>query len=445
MYSVFYDCITEVNIMVVCFIKTNNHNIVMLTKKGLNMFDNKDLEEKVVLFCVDLDNGEDVEVNLDELEELVKTAGATVVGRLVQKKDGIDKATYIGSGKTIELRELAQELGATGVVCDDELSPMQLKNLEEALDTKIMDRTMVILDIFAGRATTREGKIQVELAQLKYRASRLVGMRSSLSRLGGGIGTRGPGEKKLEIDRRIIRDRIAQLQRELEDVKNHRDVMRKQRMAGDLPIVSIVGYTNAGKSTLLNHLTDAGVLEEDKLFATLDPTSRNLKLLNGQEIIITDTVGFIRKLPHHLINAFRSTLEEAKYADIILHIVDVSNPQADNHIITVYETLDSLGVENKTIITAFNKIDKVDEMPIIKDFKADAIVNIAAKKDMGFDKLMETLEDEINKCRKYVEKLISYNDAGIINKIRKSGTLLSEEYREDGIYIKAYVDGSLNI
>ena len=409
------------------------------------MFENKDLEEKVILFCVDLDNGEDVEVNLDELEELVKTAGATVVGRLIQKKDGIDKATYIGSGKTLELREMVEELGATGVVCDDELSPMQLKNLEEAVDTKIMDRTMVILDIFAGRATTREGKIQVELAQLKYRSSRLIGMRSSLSRLGGGIGTRGPGEKKLEIDRRIIRDRIAQLQRELEDVKNHRDVMRKQRMAGDLPIVSIVGYTNAGKSTLLNHLTDAGVLEEDKLFATLDPTSRNLKLLNGQEIIITDTVGFIRKLPHHLINAFRSTLEEAKFADIILHVVDVSNPQADNHIITVYETLDSLGVENKTIITAFNKIDKVEEMPIIKDFKADAIVNIAAKKEIGFDKLMETLADEINKCRKYVEKLISYNDAGIINKIRKSGTLLSEEYREDGIFIKAYVDGSFNI
>ena len=409
------------------------------------MFDNKDLEEKVILFCVDLDNGEDVEVNLDELEELVKTAGATVVGRLVQKKDGIDKATYIGSGKTLELKELVEELGATGVVCDDELSPMQLKNLEEAVDTKIMDRTMVILDIFAGRATTREGKIQVELAQLKYRSSRLIGMRSSLSRLGGGIGTRGPGEKKLEIDRRIIRDRISQLQKELEDVKSHRDVMRKQRMAGDLPIVSIVGYTNAGKSTLLNHLTDAGVLEEDKLFATLDPTSRNLKLLNGQEIIITDTVGFIRKLPHHLINAFRSTLEEAKYADIILHVVDVSNPQADNHIITVYETLDSLGVENKIIVTAFNKIDKVEELPILKDFRADSIVNIAAKKDLGFDKLMETLAEEINKCRKYVEKLISYNDAGIINKIRKSGTLISEEYREDGIYIKAYVDSSFNI
>ncbi len=409
------------------------------------MFDNEKLVEKVILFCVDLDNGEDIEVNLDELEELVKTAGAVVVGRLVQKKDGIDKATYIGSGKTEELKELVIATGATGVVCDDELSPMQLKNLEEILDTKIMDRTMVILDIFAGRATTREGKIQVELAQLKYRSSRLIGMRSSLSRLGGGIGTRGPGEKKLEIDRRIIRDRIAQLQRELEDVKQHREVMRKQRMVGNLPIVSIVGYTNAGKSTLLNKLTDAGVLEEDKLFATLDPTSRNYKLNNGQEIIITDTVGFIRKLPHHLINAFRSTLEEAKYADIILHVVDIANPQADNHILTVYETLNSLGVNDKPIITAFNKIDKVDELPIIKDFKADKIIHIAAKKQIGFDELSSSLEDIINNCRNYIEKTISYADAGLLNRIRKYGTILEEDYREDGIFVRAYVEKDFNI
>ncbi len=409
------------------------------------MFENNELEEKVILFCVDLDNGEDIDVNLDELEELVKTAGATVVGRLVQKKEHVDNVTYIGSGKTEELCELIHELGATGVVCDDELSPVQLKNLEEILDIKVMDRTMVILDIFAGRATTREGKIQVELAQLKYRSSRLIGMRNSLSRLGGGIGTRGPGEKKLEIDRRIIKDRIAQLQRELDDVKQHRQIMRKQRMAGNLPIVSIVGYTNAGKSTLLNKLTDAGVLEEDKLFATLDPTSRNYKLLNGQEIILTDTVGFIRKLPHHLINAFRSTLEEAKYADIIIHVVDISNPQADNHILTVYETLDGLGVNDKPIITAFNKIDKVEEIPAIKDFRADKIIKIAAKKQIGFDDLSHALEEEINKCRRYIEKVIPYSDAGIINRIRKSGTLLEEEYREDGIFIKAYVENSLNI
>ena len=409
------------------------------------MYENEELKEKIILFCVDLDNGEDVQVNLDELEELVKTAGAIVVGRLVQKKEGIDKATYIGSGKTEELRDMVIELGATGVCCDDELSPMQLKNLEEAVDTKIMDRTMVILDIFAGRAHTREGKIQVELAQLKYRSSRLIGIHSSLSRLGGGIGTRGPGEKKLEIDRRIIRDRIAQLQRELEDVKQHRQVMRKQRMAGNLPIISIVGYTNAGKSTLLNKLTDAGVLEEDKLFATLDPTSRNYKLSNGQEIILTDTVGFIRKLPHHLINAFRSTLEEAKYADIILHLVDISNPHADNHILTVYETLSSLGVTDKPVITAFNKIDKVEEIPIIKDFKADIIVNIAAKKQIGFQELSNAIETEINNCRNYIETVVSYADAGMLNRIRKYGTILEEDYREDGIFVRAYVEKDFNI
>lgn len=409
------------------------------------MFDNSELIEKVILFAVDLENGENVEDNLEELEELVKTAGAVVVGSLIQKKEHIDTATYLGSGKTEELAALVAESGATGVVCDDELSPIQLTNLERELETKVMDRTMVILDIFAGRANTREGKIQVELAQLKYRSSRLIGMRSSMSRLGGGIGTRGPGEKKLEIDRRVIRDRIAQLSRELEDVKQHREVMRKQRMEGNLPIVSIVGYTNAGKSTLLNHLTDAGVLEEDKLFATLDPTSRNYKLGNGQEIIITDTVGFIRKLPHHLINAFRSTLEEARYADIILHVVDASNPHADIQILTVYDTLRGLGVTDKPVITAFNKIDKLEELPVLKDLSADYTINISAKHELGFDTLSDTLAEVINKTRCYVEKLIPYTDAGLINRIHKSGTLLEEEYREDGIYIRAYVDKSMGI
>lgn len=409
------------------------------------MIENSELIEKVILFTVNLDNGENVDENLDELEELVKTAGAVVVGRLIQNKEHIDNATYLGSGKSEELAQMVDELGATGVVCDDELSPIQMTNLGQTLDTKVMDRTMIILDIFAARANTREGKIQVELAQLKYRSSRLVGMRDSLSRLGGGIGTRGPGEKKLEIDRRIIRDRIGQLSRELEDVKQHREVMRKQRMSGNLPIVSIVGYTNAGKSTLLNHLTNAGVLEEDKLFATLDPTSRNYRLDNGQEIIITDTVGFIRKLPHHLINAFRSTLEEARYADILLHVVDVSNPHADSQILTVYNTLKDLGVKDKPVVTAFNKIDKVDEIPAIKDFLADYIINISAKKDIGFDRLSDVLAEIINNSRKYIETLIPYNDAGLINRIHKTGTLLEEEYREDGIYIRAYVDPSLGI
>ena len=325
------------------------------------------------------------------------------------------------------------------------LSPVQMKNIELALDTKVMDRTMVILDIFAGRATTKEGKIQVELAQLKYRSQRLIGAGLSMSRLGGGIGTRGPGETKLETDRRVIRNRIAQLTRELADVKQHRETMRKQRMAGNNPIISIVGYTNAGKSTLLNTLTDAGVLEEDKLFATLDPTSRNYKLDNGQEIILTDTVGFIRKLPHHLINAFRSTLEEARYADIILHVVDVSNPQADSHILTVYETLKGLGIVDKPIVTLFNKIDKVEEMPVIKDFKADKVINISAKKRIGFNELSDALAEIINNSKIYIEKVISYQDAGLLNKIRQSGNLLCEEYREDGIFVKAYVDKSFNI
>lgn len=409
------------------------------------MISNDPIIEKIILFAADLDNGEQVEDNLDELEELIKTAGAVVVGRLIQKKERIDNATYLGSGKVEELAALVEELGATTIVCDDELSPMQLTNLGQAINANVLDRTMVILDIFAGRANTREGKIQVELAQLKYRSSRLIGMRSSMSRLGGGIGTRGPGEKKLEIDRRLIRDRISQLNRELEDVKQHRDTMRKQRMEGNLPIVSIVGYTNAGKSTLLNHLTDAGVLEEDKLFATLDPTSRNFKLNNGQEIIITDTVGFIKKLPHHLINAFRSTLEEAKYADVILHVVDVSNPHADEQILVVYDTLQSLGVNDKPIVTAFNKIDKVDNIPIIKDLSADIVVEISAKKEINFDGLSDALAEIINKTRKYIEKLIPYTDANIINRIHKSGTILEEEYREDGIFVRAYVDASIGI
>ncbi len=409
------------------------------------MYNTDEIIEKIILISVDPDDGQDIDANLDELEELIKTAGAVVVGRMIQKKESVDKATYIGSGKTQELKELVEELGATGVCSDDELSPMQIKNLEELTDTKIIDRTTVILDIFASRASTKEGKIQIELAQLKYRSSRLVGMRSSLSRLGGGIGTRGPGEKKLEVDRRVIRERIAQLQRELEDVKQHREVMRKQRINGSLPVVAIVGYTNAGKSTLLNHLTLAGVLEEDKLFATLDPTSRNYTLGNGQEIIITDTVGFIKKLPHHLINAFRSTLEEAKYADIILHVVDISNPNADEQIATVYETLGRLGIQDKPVITAFNKTDKVDELPVIKDFKADETVYIAAKHETGLDKLSAAIEAEVLKSRNYIEKLIPYSDAGIINRIRKSGNILEEDYREDGIYIRAYADKSIDI
>ena len=339
----------------------------------------EEVEEKVILVGVSLSEGDDAEDSLLELAELVKTAGAEVAGTAIQNRDSIHPGTYVGTGKIQEIRQMIVEFGATGIVCDDELSPAQIRNMEDALDTKVMDRTLIILDIFAARASTSEGKIQVELAQLKYRLSRLTGLGTSLSRLGGGIGTRGPGEKKLEMDRRLIKTRIAQLNRELAEVRKHREVTRGQRSRNQTKVAAIVGYTNAGKSTLLNHLTNADVLEEDKLFATLDPTTRNLKLDSGQEILLTDTVGFIRKLPHHLVEAFKSTLEEAKYADMIIHVVDASNPQKEKQMHIVYETLDMLEVKDKKIVTLFNKLDKVEEPEILHDFKADKTLKISAR------------------------------------------------------------------
>ena len=399
----------------------------------------KDQEERIILVGVATYEKDDTEKSLDELEELAKTAGAVTVAKVIQNREAVHPGTYIGKGKIAEVKEMVWQLNATGVVCDDELSPAQLKNLELELDAKVIDRTVMILDIFAQRASTKEGKIQVELAQLKYRATRLTGLGSSLSRLGGGIGTRGPGEKKLEMDRRLIRDRISQLKKELEEVKQSRETARKQRSRNPVPVISIVGYTNAGKSTLLNTLTNAGVLEEDKLFATLDPTTRNLTLESGQQILLTDTVGFIRKLPHHLIDAFRSTLEEAKYADIILHVVDASNEEAYTQMHVVYETLENLGVTNKTIITAFNKQDKLEGEQIIKDFKADKVVKISAKKQIGLDVLLNTIEEILREQKILIERVYSYQEAGKIQIIRKYGQLLEEEYREDGIFIKAYV------
>lgn len=399
----------------------------------------KDIEERVILLAVEEDERNDTNACLDELEELASTAGAVVVGRMIQKREKIHPGTYIGKGKVEELLLFVQETKATSVVCDDELSPAQLKNLEELLQIKVIDRTIMILDIFAKHATTREGNIQVELAQLKYRATRLVGLRSSLSRLGGGIGTRGPGEKKLEMDRRLIRERISILKRELEGIQKAREVSRKQRSKNPIPVVAIVGYTNAGKSTLLNTLTDANVLEEDKLFATLDPTTRNLVLESGQQLLLTDTVGFIRKLPHHLIEAFRSTLEEAKYADIILHVVDSSNESSDIHMHTVYETLEMLGAGDKPVITVFNKIDKLEEEQMLKDFKADVTVKISAKKQIGLDTLLGEIETMLRNQKVYLERIFDYSNAGQIQMIRKYGQLLSEEYREDGIVVKAYL------
>lgn len=337
----------------------------------MQLYDLNEAEERVILVGVQEGDGDDTEESVEELAELTKTAGALVVGTVIQKRERIHPGTYVGKGKMEELKMLLTALDATGIICDDELSPVQMNNLQQELDCKVMDRTLLILDIFADHASTSEGKIQVELAQLRYRAVRLVGLRNSLSRLGGGIGTRGPGEKKLEMDRRLIKERISQLKRELEQVKRHRELLREGRKRDRVMTAAIVGYTNAGKSTLLNTLTDAGVLSEDKLFATLDPTTRMLELSGGTRVYLTDTVGFIRKLPHHLIEAFKSTLEEAKYADIILHVVDASNPQ---------------------------------------------------------------MEDQI-----YLERVIPYKDAGILQQIRKYGQLMEEEYTDGGIAVKARV------
>ena len=409
----------------------------------MQLYDLKETKERVILVGVQADDNEDTEKSLDELEELAQTAGAETVGRIIQNREQIHPGTYVGKGKLDEIKNLLWETDATGIICDDELSPAQLGNLQDALDTKVMDRTLIILDIFAERASTNEGKIQVELAQLKYRQSRLVGLGKSLSRLGGGIGTRGPGEKKLEMDRRLIKGRIAQLNRELKDVKRHREVTREQRSRNHIPVIAIVGYTNAGKSTLLNRLTGDSVLEEDKLFATLDPTTRGLKLPSGQEVLLTDTVGFIRKLPHHLIEAFKSTLEEAKYADMILHVVDVSNPQMDEQMYTVYETLQNLDVKDKVVITAFNKQDRLTEVPIIRDFKADHIVNISARTGQGLDTLQSVIEQILRERKIEISRTYSYADAGKIQLIRKYGELLEEEYREDGIFVHAFVPKEL--
>ncbi len=407
------------------------------------MIDLKEQEERVILVAVSTDDNDDTVHSVEELSELVSTAGAVTVGTVIQNRESIHPGTYVGKGKIEEIREMAWEREATGIICDDELSPAQLRNLEDALQMKVMDRTMVILDIFAARARTREGKIQVELAQLRYRAARLVGLRNSLSRLGGGIGTRGPGEKKLEMDRRLIHDRISVLKAELEDVIRHREVQRKQREGSSTLTLAIVGYTNAGKSTLLNRLTQAGILAEDKLFATLDPTTRALTLPGGEKVLLTDTVGFIRKLPHHLIDAFKSTLEEAKYSDVILHVVDCSNPQMDMQMHVVYDTLRQLDVKGKEIVTVFNKIDRMDADVTCRDPKADYRVKISAKTGEGVEELLETVEKILRGRRIYLEKVFSYAEAGKIQKIRSHGQLLSEEYTEEGIQVKAYVPAEM--
>lgn len=403
------------------------------------MYEMEEIKEKVILVGVETGGDEPAESSLDELAELARTAGAEVAGRLIQSRESIHPGTYIGKGKLLELKDLLWETDATGIICDDELTSTQLGSLESELSCKVIDRTLLILDIFAARAVSGEGKIQVELAQLRYRASRLTGLGKSLSRLGGGIGTRGPGEKKLEMDRRLIRERISRLKRELKDVEKHRELIRSQRKQSGLKTAALVGYTSAGKSSLLNALTDAGILEDAMLFSTLDTTTRSLMLDNTQEILLTDTVGFIRKLPHHLVEAFKSTLEEARYADIILHVVDASNPNMDMQMHVVYETLRELGAEGKPVMTLFNKQDLLKEEGYQRDFQAEYSIPVSAKTGQGLEELKRALLDVIRRDQIYVERLYDFSEAGKIQLIRTRGQLVSEEYLPEGIEVKAYV------
>ena len=404
-----------------------------------------DLEERVILVAVEMDDRRsrsamETEACLDELEELIKTAGATAVARTIQKRERIHPGHYLGTGKIEELKTMLAAYDATGIVCDDELSPAQMKNLEQMLGTKVMDRTMVILDIFAARALSGEGKIQVELAQLKYRLSRLVGIGASMSRLGGGIGTRGPGETKLETDRRYIKERIAELNREAQDIRTHRELLRNQRSKKGTPVISLVGYTNAGKSTILNYLSDAGVLAENKLFATLDTTTRKVELPGGSEIFLTDTVGFIQKLPHHLVQAFRATLEELQYADILLHVVDASNPNRAEHMKVVYETLKSLGCEDTPVITVFNKMDNDVELPLPMDTMARDIVQVSAWKGDGMDMLLERIEKLLQSFRKSMTALLPYTEGSLLGWVHGRCEIIKEEHTAEGVLLEVYVD-----
>ena len=423
----------------------------------------KSNEEKITrALLVSVDTGEyDAQASLDELFELVKSAGADPVLSVTQNLQKIEKGTFVGTGKLAEIAEICESQEIDLLVFDSELSPTQIKNIEAETDVRVIDRTTLILDIFAQRARSKEGKLQVELAQLKYMLPRLTGKGIAMSRLGGGIGTRGPGETKLETDRRHIRRRIESLKEELSDLEKHRQMLRSRRKKDGVITCAIVGYTNAGKSTLMNCLTDAGVLAQDKLFATLDPTTRMLELDGHQQVLLTDTVGFIRKLPHHLIEAFKSTLEEAKYADythhlveafrstleeaaqsdIILNVCDASSDEARTHMQVTTDLLESLGCGDTPIITVLNKCDLLDETTLAQDFKA--CVRISAKNGTGIDELLNAIENNLPVRMKRVKILLPFAQAGLANEIRNKGTLIYEEYVAEGLSVEAVVDEAL--
>ena len=394
-----------------------------------------EIKERVILVAVDTDGSDQAERSLDELGELAKTAGAEVVGRMIQPRESIHPGTYIGKGKILELKELLWETHGTGIICDDELTSVQMGNLEAELDCKIMDRTLLILDIFAARAVSGEGKIQVELAQLKYRASRLAGLGKSLSRLGGGIGTRGPGEKKLEMDRRLIRERISRLKKELKDVERHRELIRGQRKQSGLKVAALVGYTSAGKSSIENALTQAGVLEDAMLFSTLDTTTRALTLDNTQEILLTDTVGFINKLPHGLVKAFRSTLEEVKYADLLIQVVDFSDENYRQQMQVTADTLKELEAGDIPQIIVYNKTDKCEMEPLPQ--KRQDNWYLAAGQNIGIRELAEAVEQKVYADNAECVFLIPYSAGNVASYLMEQAQILSREYREDGILIHA--------
>ena len=400
----------------------------------MEFIENSVAPERAILICVN--TGEyDPESSLDELEELSKTAGAEVVARVVQNKDKPDPATYLGSGRLLEIKNYCEANEIDLMIFDSELSPSQQRNIEKICDIKVIDRTTLILDIFAGRAKSGEGKLQVELAQLKYSLPRLSGQGTALSRLGGGIGTRGPGETKLESDKRHIRRRIHSLEEELEKLEKRRENHRKRREKDRVETVAIVGYTNAGKSTLMNALTDAGVLAENKLFATLDPTSRALILPDGRNVMLIDTVGLVRRLPHHLVEAFKSTLEEAVSATLILNVCDISSDEYADQLQVTEDLLHKLGCENKPIISVLNKCDAVsimENVPVI-----GTAVKISALKKQGLDELLNKIASTLPPTRKQVELLFPYSEGGLAAKVRSDGIVSNEEYRVDGIYMKA--------
>lgn len=391
--------------------------------------------EKAILVSADI--GEyDCEVSVDELSELAKTAGAIETARVIQKREAYDSATVIGEGKLTEVKELCQKLEATLLIFDCELTASQIRNIEDETDVRVIDRTMLILDIFAGRAVSREGKLQVELAQLRYRLPRLMGLGTSLSRLGGGIGTRGPGETRLETDRRHIRRRIDKLAAELKELEERRGYSRDRRKKDNVQVGAIVGYTNAGKSTLLNLLTGADVLAEDKLFATLDPTSRSIELPDGRNLMLVDTVGLIRRLPHHLVEAFKSTLEEAACADIIIHVCDVSDPDVAEKADVTLKTLAELGAAEIPVVTVLNKCDKISEN-IPAD---DKTAKISALKNEGIDELLEKISKNLPQTSRRMKLLLPYDKAGFTAQIRENGKVFAEDYTENGIAVDALVD-----